>query len=163
MKEHSRTVESDLLAKLHALSDSYKSLMQERDQLALKCKDTQSEWRRVEVFAEAVEKENAYLRLEVERVKYSKDKEGYSKFLGGLIPQPKGGHPLKEIKMTSSSSGDRGGENNISERKEEDEQKQKGMMLQKQGSNIAVEGTSEDKENETVVAEEQHSKDQMKA
>jgi len=32
-----------------------------------------------------MEKENQFLRLEVERVKYSKDKEGYSKFLSGLL------------------------------------------------------------------------------
>ena len=32
-----------------------------------------------------MEKENQYLRHEVERTKYSKDKEGYSKFIGGLM------------------------------------------------------------------------------
>ena len=32
-----------------------------------------------------MEKENQFLRLEVERTKYSKDKEGYSKFIGGLM------------------------------------------------------------------------------
>jgi hypothetical protein len=31
-----------------------------------------------------LEKENAFLKLEVEKVKYQKDKEGYTKFLSGL-------------------------------------------------------------------------------
>jgi hypothetical protein len=32
-----------------------------------------------------MEKENQFLRLEVEKSKYSKDKEGYSRFIQGLI------------------------------------------------------------------------------
>ena len=44
-----------------------------------------------------MEKENHYLRLEVERVKYSKDKEGYSKFISGLLKP-------KDRPETSSSS-----------------------------------------------------------
>ena len=36
-------------------------------------------------YTSAIEKENQFLRLEVERVKYSKDKEGYNKFLSGLL------------------------------------------------------------------------------
>jgi hypothetical protein len=32
-----------------------------------------------------MEKENNFLRLEIERTKYSKDKEGYSKFISGLM------------------------------------------------------------------------------
>ena len=59
-------------------------------------------------YSTAIEKENQYLRLEVERVKYSKDKEGYSKFISGLIkPKKRGqsdGAPLQEIILTKQNT-----------------------------------------------------------
>lgn len=56
-----------------------------------------------------MEKENQYLRLEVERVKYSKDKEGYSKFISGLLkPKEKtsssDSQPLSEISLTKQNT-----------------------------------------------------------
>jgi uncharacterized protein YueI len=42
-------------------------------------------------YTQAIEKENQFLRLEVEKSKYSKDKEGYSKFIQGLIKHRGGG------------------------------------------------------------------------
>ena len=59
-------------------------------------------------YSTAIEKENQYLRLEVERVKYSKDKEGYSKFISGLIKQKDRGQsdgaPLQEIMLTKQNT-----------------------------------------------------------
>ena len=37
-----------------------------------------------EYYASALERENVFLRVEIERSKYSKDKEEYGKFITGL-------------------------------------------------------------------------------
>jgi len=51
-------------------------------------------------YTQAMEKENQYLRLEVEKSKYSKDKEGYSKFIQGLIKH-RGTAPTSTTESTS--------------------------------------------------------------
>ena len=54
-----------------------------------------------------MEKENMFLRQEIERVKYSKDKDSYGRFMAGLMKN-KGGssmkveqEPLKEITISN--------------------------------------------------------------
>jgi hypothetical protein len=86
------------------MSDRLKLTLTDKDALATKLVDIQSQVKDTQQYSAAIEKENQYLRLEVERVKYSKDKEGYSKFISGLIKpkeraQPDGG-PLQEITLT---------------------------------------------------------------
>ncbi len=51
-------------------------------------------------YTQGMEKENQFLRLEVEKSKYSKDKEGYSKFIQGLIKH-RGGAPISTTDSTS--------------------------------------------------------------
>ena len=86
------------------MSDRLKLTLTDKDALNSKLVDIQSQLKDGQQYSAAVEKENQYLRLEVERVKYSKDKEGYSKFISGLIKpkersQPDGA-PLQEITLT---------------------------------------------------------------
>ena len=86
------------------MSDRLKLTLTDKDALASKLGDLQSQIKDAQQYSAAIEKENQYLRLEVERVKYSKDKEGYSKFISGLIkPKERGqpdGAPLQEISLT---------------------------------------------------------------
>ena len=54
-------------------------------------------------YTQAMERENAFLRQEIERVKYSKDKDSYSRFISGLmknkgLPAPIG----KQVSFTES-------------------------------------------------------------
>jgi hypothetical protein len=73
------------------MSDRLKLTLTDKDALATKLVDIQSQVKDTQQYSAAIEKENQYLRLEVERVKYSKDKEGYSKFISGLIkPKERG-------------------------------------------------------------------------
>jgi hypothetical protein len=73
------------------MSDRLKLTLTDKDALATKLVDIQSQVKDTQQYSAAIEKENQYLRLEVERVKYSKDKEGYSKFSSGLIkPKERG-------------------------------------------------------------------------
>lgn len=39
-----------------------------------------------QLYVSALEKENYFLREEIERTKFSKDKNEYSRFISGLIP-----------------------------------------------------------------------------
>ena len=86
------------------MSDRLKLALSDKDTLTTQLVDLQSQVKDAQQYSVAIEKENQYLRLEVERVKYSKDKEGYSKFISGLIkPKERGqadGAPLQEITLT---------------------------------------------------------------
>jgi hypothetical protein len=42
-------------------------------------------------YISAVERENQFLREEIEKSKYCKDKEDYGKFISGLLPMKKKG------------------------------------------------------------------------
>lgn len=87
------------------MSDRIKAVLSEKDTLLAKVNDLSSQVKDNQFYSSAMEKENQYLRLEVERVKYSKDKEGYSKFISGLMkPKERSGQaeptPLQEITLT---------------------------------------------------------------
>lgn len=63
----------------------------------------QAQIRDTAFYTQAMEKENMFLRQEIERVKYSKEKDSYGRFMAGLIKN-KGAtnvkieeEPLKEI------------------------------------------------------------------
>ena len=84
LKEHNRKVEQDLLQKVQEYSEKHKQSQIERDscQLSLKeqskrVSDLQNQIRESTLYTNAVEKENQFLREEIERTKYSKDKEQY--------------------------------------------------------------------------------------
>lgn len=93
MADASKEVERSLLSNLQETSEKYKQALQNIDglthqrnldsrkheELTASIKDTQ-------YYMSALEKENAFLREEVERTKYSKDKAEYGKFLSNLIP-----------------------------------------------------------------------------
>jgi dihydroxyacetone kinase DhaKLM complex PTS-EIIA-like component DhaM len=85
-----------MILKMQDLSDKLRAALMEKEALALVQKDQTKKMNVVEVqllestyYTSALEKENAFLRLEIERSKYSKDKEGYSKFLSGLLKTEK--------------------------------------------------------------------------
>ena len=75
------------------MSDRLKHTLADKEVIAAKLGDIQSQVKDAQQYSAAIEKENQYLRLEVERVKYSKDKEGYSKFISGLIKPKERGQP----------------------------------------------------------------------
>jgi hypothetical protein len=92
LRDQSKNVETELVRKLQDISEKYKVAVHERDQLQVRLKDVTGkahemsvQLRDIQLYTQAMEKENQFLRLEVERTKYSKDKEGYSKFIGGLM------------------------------------------------------------------------------
>ena len=95
LRDQSKLVEGDLLRKLHELTDKYKAVQADREHLSAKLKESTA--RALELhtvnrdsttYIKAIEKENQFLRMEVERTKYSKDKEGYSRFISGLVKRP---------------------------------------------------------------------------
>jgi len=75
------------------MSDRLKHTLADKEVINAKLGDIQSQVKDAQQYSAAIEKENQYLRLEVERVKYSKDKEGYSKFISGLIKPKERGQP----------------------------------------------------------------------
>lgn len=75
------------------MSDRLKHTLADKEVIGAKLADIQSQVKDAQQYSTAIEKENQYLRLEMERVKYSKDKEGYSKFINGLIKPKERGQP----------------------------------------------------------------------
>lgn len=59
--------------------------------------DMESALKDTEFYASSLEKENHFLREEIEKTKYSKDKQEYNKFLGGLTQ-------LRNKKQTAPSA-----------------------------------------------------------
>ena len=66
-----------------------------------------------EFYAQALEKENHFLREEIEKSKYSKDKNEYSKFLSGLT-QIRNKKPQTTTTLQSQSTKDYTGVSPIS-------------------------------------------------
>lgn len=80
------------MVKLQELGEKLKLTCQERDALALvqreearKQQELQAQIRDTAFYTQAMEKENVFLRQEIERVKYSKDKDSYGRFMAGLM------------------------------------------------------------------------------
>ncbi|CDW87912.1 UNKNOWN [Stylonychia lemnae] len=105
ISDHSKDVERDLLDKLHQISEKYRLACVQIDDLQThqkqdkkKIDEMQYQVKDHNFYTSALEKENQFLREEVEKVKYSKDKNEYSKFLQNLVP-------IRGMKLTSSSYG----------------------------------------------------------
>ena len=93
ISDQSKEVEQNLVAKLHEISEKYqKSILAQEDyqkQAKLdkrKLDEIQFSVRDQQLYANALEKENYFLREEIEKAKFNKDKNEYSKFVSGLLP-----------------------------------------------------------------------------
>lgn len=91
MRDHSKEVEKQLIDKLHEISEKYKDLFREKEEMQStlrdakkRCQEAEYNFKDREVYMGALERENLYLRDEIERAKFSKDKEEYGRFVSGL-------------------------------------------------------------------------------
>lgn len=74
----------DLSAKLEQCQQDRDALQLVHREEAKKLTELQAQARESAFYTAAMEKENQFLRLEIEKTKYSKDKEQYSRFMSGL-------------------------------------------------------------------------------
>ena len=69
-----------------------------------KAQELAGQLRDQQYYTQAMEKENNFLRLEIERTKYSKDKEGYSRFISGLMKNKSSENKSKSIENVQKSN-----------------------------------------------------------
>lgn len=86
-------MEKSLLLKLQELSEKYREAVRQNEESNAKYKQDVQKFENMQLalkdnqyYVNAVERENAFLREEIERAKYSKDKAEYTRFISGLVP-----------------------------------------------------------------------------